>query len=338
MAKGDEEMDIEQPRENDPEEGENEKAGHDPSAMEKYRSLISESLGESPLLVVEDFLSDSRTASWIEKVIEHSGEEKVRETIKQVADKIATDFNNDRTSIKSPPRLVSFRFSRSLKSLLPRPDKRERVRKDIDKRGDKKQEIRKDVKKKWTDEEWADWNKQKEQSGGWKKKDWGDWKKSQGDWKGNDWKSKGDYKGSSVSKKNRSNSYDSFESDVEEFIHSNRLDHKASKVLREESKNLVSYVMDQGFTLKTYNNPSKEVMLRMKDYIRKKRDGKNDRGYSARSRSRSRSYSPKPKSHSHSRDRNYRSADYERSVSRGRSFDRGDSRDRYDRRSRSRSI
>lgn len=313
----------------------------DPTAMEKYRELITESLGESLILVVDDFMSDSRTAEWIDKVIEKSGEEKVREIIKQVSDKIAAEFKNDRSSIKSPPRLVSFRFSRSLKSLLPRPDKRERVRKDIDKRGDRKKDDKKSSgeswKKKWTDEEWAEWNKKKDQTGGGKKKDWGDWKKGQGEWKSNDWNNKGKTE-SKAPKKTRSYSYDAFESDVEEFIHSNKLDQKASKVLREESKNLVTFVMDQGFSLRSYSNPSKEVMLRMKDYIRKKRDDKYDRGYSARSRSRSRSYSPKPKSNSYSRDRKYRSADYDRSVSRGRSFDRGDSRDRYDRRSRSRSI
>ena len=340
VPKGDEEMEGEPPMETPPEE-EKDKHHHDPTAMEKYRELITETLGESPILEVDDFMTDSRTAVWIDKVIQQSGEEKVREIIKQVSEKIASDFNNDRSTIKSPPRLVSFRFSRSLKSLLPRPEKRDRVRKDIDKRSDKKRESQKEGndsrKKKLTDAEWADRNKKKEDNGGLKKKDYGDWKKGQGEWRSNDWNSKGK-PGSKGGSKNRSYSYDSFESDVEEFIHSNKLDNKASKVLREESKNLVNYVMDQGFSLRSYSNPSKEVMLRMKDYIRKKRDDKYDRGYSARSRSRSRSYSPKPKSNSYSKDAKYRSSDYDRSVSRGRSYDRANSRDRYDRRSRSRSI
>jgi len=136
---------------------------------------------------------------------------------------------------------------------------------------------------------------------------------------GNDWKHK-DNRG-------RSHSYDSFESDVEEFIRRNRLDKRSTESMRTESKGMVSYVMDQGFSLDRYNNPSREVMIRMNEYRKSKRtgggygersfnNGNRGSGYNSAARSPSRSYS---RGRSRSRSRSYQ-------------------RDRYDRDSRSRSM
>jgi hypothetical protein len=307
--------------------------------MEKYRGLVISSLPEDSIIVVDDIVGDSRNANLFQKVIDQFGEDKIREIIVEVVKKIGTDFNNDRKTIDSPPRLAGFRVSRALKTALPKlekPDRKQKEEKPTNNRTDKKDDS---WKKKWTDEEWAEWNNKKEETGGLKKKDWGDWKKGQGEWKSNDWNS-GDKRknyGSNNdkwdSKKKRSNSHDAFESDVDEFIYRNKLDKKAAKILREETKGMVTYVMDQGFDLKRFDNPSREVMLRCKDYMRTKRggdrDSKNSRSYPAQSRSRSRSRSY------HSRSDGGRGSG-DRSLPRGRS--RSDSRDQYRDRSRSPSV
>ena len=313
-----------------------------PSSMEKYRDLIASSLEEGSIIVVEDLVSDSRNGNLFQKVIDQFGEDKIREIIKDVVAKIAESFNNDRSTIESPPRLAGFRISRALKAVLPKLPNTDR------KEYEKKPEKKDSWKGKWTDEEWAEWNKKKEETGGYKKKDWGDWKKGQGEWKSNDWNSGNKRKDYSDkrddkwdSKKKRSHSYDAFESDVEEFIYRNRLDKKASKILREETKGMVTYVMDQGFDLKRYDNPSREVMLRCKDYIRTKKGdgaGKGSRGHSARSPSRSRSRSRGYRSRSRSRSPRDNRGPSKRSMSRGRSPSRSDSRDRYRGRSRSASV
>lgn len=307
--------------------------------MEKYRDLLASSLPENSIIVVEDLIGDSRNANLFQKVIDKFGEEKIKEIIAEVVKKIGTDFNNDRTSIDSPPRLAGFRVSRALKAALPKlekPERKQKEEKPTNKKNDKKDDA---WKKKWTDEEWAEWNKKKEETGGWKKKDWGDWKKGQGEWKSNDWnsgdkrKNYGNNNDKWDSKKKRSDSYDAFESDVDEFIYRNKLDKKAAKILREETKGMVTYVMDQGFDLKRFDNPSREVMLRCKDYMKMKRGvdrgGKDSRSYSAKSRSRSRSRSY------HSRSDGGRGSG-DRSLSRGRS--RSNSRDQYRDRSRSPSV
>jgi hypothetical protein len=299
-----------------------------PNQMEKFRELVASSLEEGSIIVLEDIIEDSRNANLFQKVIDHAGEEKVREVIREVVSKIKADFNNDRSTIESPPRLAGFRIGRSLKAALPKLPREAR-------RDNEKQDSKDSWKGKWTDEEWAEWNK---------KKDWGDWKKGKGEWKSNDWNDSGNKRkdwGDKYSddkwdtKKKNKSSNDPFESDVEEFIYRNRLDRKAAKILREETKGMVTYVMDQGFDLKRYDNPSREVMLRCKDYIRMKRDerpqGKGSRSHSARSPSRSRSRSPLPRSRSRSRGG-------DRSLSRGRSRSRSNSRDRYRDRSRSASV
>jgi hypothetical protein len=312
-----------------------------PNAMEKFRELIASSLEQDSIITLEDLVSDSRNANLFQKVIDQSGEEKVRDIIKEVVSKIKADFKDDRSSIESPPRLAGFRVSRALKAALPklpRTDRKEKEAKREDKREDKRDDKRKEHKNdgkkggKWTDDEWAEWNKKKGQSD-WKSNDWNSGNKRK------DWGDKRDDKWDS--KKKRSYEYDSFESDVEEFIYRNRLDKKASKILREETKGMVTYVMDQGFDLKRYDNPSREVMLRCKDYIRMKKDdrGGNSRGgRSARGSSRSRSPSRSRKSRSRSRSARdgHRSGD--RSPSRGRSPSRSNSRDRYRDRSRSASV
>ena len=318
-----------------------------PSSMEKFRDLIASSLEEGCIIVVEDLVGDSRNGNLFQKVIDQFGEDMIRGIIKEVVSKIAGDFKNDRSTIESPPRLAGFRISRALKAVLPKLPKTEKKEQEK-KKDNKKDEKKETLKGKWTDEEWAEWNKKKEETGGYKKKDWGDWNKGQGEWKSNDWntgnkrKDWGDKRDDKWdSKKKRSHAYDSFESDVEEFIHRNRLDKKASKILREETKGMVTYVMDQGFDLKRYDNPSREVMLRCKDYIRSKRGDRGDKGgrsRSARSPSRSRSRSRSYRSRSRSRSPRDNRGTAEKSMSRGRSPSRSDSRDRYRDRSRSASV
>lgn len=299
-----------------------------PNEMEKYRHIFE--VPEGSILTTDDFVSDGRSSRLVALVIEQSGEEKVREILNGILSKTSADFENDRSKIQSAPRLASFRLSRALKSALPKPEKPERVKKDIAKKETNKKEDKKDDrKKKWTDEEWAEWKKNKE---GNQKKDWNDWKKGSGEWKSNDWNSnkKGDGKGGKkLDSHKRSDSYDTFESDVEEFIYSNRLDKRSAEALRTESKGMVGYVMDQGFNLNRYNNPSKEVMMRMKEYVNKKRGYGNNRGGASRS-----DYPQKSRSRSRSRTGGRQA---ERSASRGRSRSRSDSRDQY-RRSRSQSM
>lgn len=323
-------------------------------SMEEYRDLVSSALEEGSIIVLADIIGDDRNAKLIQRVIEQSGEEKVKEIIKEVVEKIAKDFDNDRSKIEAPPRLAGFRISRGLKNILPKPERRADKKKTETAHDDKKSDKKDSWKAKWTDEEWAEWSKKKDKEpaadwkkkepvADWKKKDWGDWKKGGNDWKSNDWNKKGDAgkswdkkdygkswdkKGNDSYEKKRSYSYDQFESDVEEFIYSNRLDKKASKIIREETRGMVTYVMDQGFNLKRFDNPSKEVMLRCKEYMVKKRGEKTSRAPSARGRSPS--YSPKDRSRSRSpRGDN-------RSPPRGRSPSRSNSRDRY--RSRSASV
>ena len=335
--KSSEEM-KQQPAEEENPESKDKKSNH----MDKYRELIASSLEEGSIIIIDDIIGDSRNANLFQKVIDQSGDEKVREIIKEVVAKISADFKNDRSSIESPLRLAGFRISRALKASLPklpRQDKRDETN-----RGDNKKDSHEPKKGKWTDEEWAEWSKKKEESGGWKKKDSGDWKKGESDWKSNDWNSGnkrkdwGDKRDDrwDNTKKNKSSSHDAFESDVEEFIYRNRLDKKASDIIREETKGMVTYVMDQGFDLKRYDNPSREVMLRCKDYIRMKRGdrpgNKGTRSHSARSRSRS--------AIKGSRSRSPREAPRggDKSPPRGRSQSRSDSRDRYRDRSRSASV
>ena len=331
------------------------------AAMEPYRDLIASALPEGSILETDDFLGDNRNARLVERLIEHAGEEKVKEVVLEVANKISVDFENDRSKIQSPPRLASFRFGRSLKAALPKSETTpDRVQKTIEKKPAEKKDA---WKAKWTDAEWAEWSKNKDQAGGAKKKDWSDWKKGGNDWKssgkdwksgGSDWKSGGSdwksndkwgNKGYSNDYKKKPVDYDSFESDVEEFIYSNKLDKRSSQALREESKGMVGYVMDQGFNLNRFSNPSKEVMMRMKAYTNNKR-GYN---YPAKSsaRSRSRSYSARRDAPSRSRSivkggKQYVQAgaarEMDRSVSRSRSRGRSDSRDRYHRGSRSESM
>ena len=328
VVKNDEKMD--EATEEKPEKDEDPQSKESkPNAMEKYRALVLSSLEEGSIIVLEDIIEDSRNANLFQKVIDQCGEEKVREVIKEVVSKIKADFNNDRSTIESPPRLAGFRIGRGLKAVLPRRPREER-------KDEQKKDSKDSWKGKWTEEEWAEWNKKK------KEEDWGDWKKGKGEWKSNDWNSGNKRKDwgdkhadDKWDSKKKNKSHDPFESDVEEFIYRNRLDRKAANILREETKGMVTYVMDQGFDLKRYDNPSREVMLRCKDYIRMKRgdreQGKGSRSHSARSPSRSRSRSPVHRSRSRSRGG-------ARSPSRGRSQSRSDSRDRYRDRSRSASV
>jgi hypothetical protein len=341
VAKSDEPHGSSEPSSEKAEHPATEPAEKKPNPMEKYAGLIASSLEEGSIIVTEDLTGDSRNANLLQKVIEHAGEDKVKEIVREVVAKICTDFENDRSKIESPPRLAGFRISRALKNALPKLPRPEKQEKKEDKPASKDSGKKDSWKGKWTDEEWAEWNKKKEESGGWKKKDWGDWKKGSGDWKSNDWNSGDKRKNNKQddgwgSKKKKNDAYDAFESDVEEFIYRNRLDNKAAKILREETKGMVTFVMDQGFDLKRYDNPSREVMLRCKDYMRTKRgdrSGKQSASYSARSRSRSRSRSY----HNRSRSPVGRGG-ADRSPSRGRSLSRSNSRDRYRDRSRSPSV
>ena len=313
------------------------------NALEQYRDLLVSALPEDSILLIDDMMGDGRNAKLIQKYLEANDEEKFKALIAEMIKKIADEFSNDRNKIQIPVKLASFRLSKMLRLGLPKQERRERPE-----RSDKYEKSDKTTKKTWTDAEWAEWSKKSE---GWKKG--GDWKKGKDDWKAKDWNSgkrknygdddyyKGDYK------KSR---HDPFESDVEEFIRSNRLDKRCADVMRTESKGMATFVMDQGFNLRKCDNPSKEVMLRMKDYIRSKRgDRGGQQGYNNYpKRSRSRSYS-RGRSISRSRSRSGRpmqvdsrrpapAANQSRDYSRSRSRSRSDSRDRYARRSRSVSV
>jgi len=168
----------------------------------------------------------------------------------------------------------------------------------------------------------------KEQAPKTSKNDAKDWKKGRSEWKSNDWNSNKKYVDDRNSKKNRSYSYDSLESDAEEFIRRNRLDKRSAEIMRTESRGMVAYIMDQGFNLSKYENPSREVMLRVGEYRRKKRapggGAHQNRGGSWKKSSRSVSKSP-----ARSRSRSYnRGRSRSRSVSYARNTYNRDSRSR----------
>ena len=268
-----------------------------PNPMEEFRELIRSAMpADCVVLTIEDLMGDGRNAKPMRMYIEANGEDKLKELIGEMIGKIATEFDNDRAKIQVPVKLAAFRLSKTLR--FGKFEKRTREGKgDRENKRDDKRDDRGDKKKKWTDDEWADWKK------GPKKDDWNNKRKSYDDGY------KDDYK--------KSRSRDPFESDVEEFIRSNRLDKRSADVMKTESKGMAEFVMDAGFNLNKYDNPSKEVMLRMKEYIQKKRDSRNY--YAPKQHSRSRTppgRAPAPAA--------YRS--------------RSASRDRYDRRSRSVSV
>ena len=267
----------------------------------EYDDLLSSGIPEGSIITIEDLVIDNPNFKRLEKVIalpENGGESKVREIVTAVCNRINTEFEGDRSKIRAPPRLATSRLTFALKQALPRPPKTENVqKKDSGKRNDPK-------------------------------------KNNRNDWKSNDRnlnkKKSYEYVDDRVNKKNRSYSYDSLESDAEEFIRRNRLDKRSAEVMRTESRGMVAYIMDQGFNLSKFENPSREVMLRVGEYRRNK---KGPRGPGGQNRgpawkkppSRSASKSPlRSRSRSYNRDR---------SRSRSRSY----ARNTYDRDSRSRS-
>jgi hypothetical protein len=272
----------------------NEGNKNEETSYHDHDELLASGIPAESIITIEDFVIDSANHKRILKVIEVAGgEDKIKEIVANVASRISKEFEGDRSKIRAPPRLATSRLSFALKQALPRPERPEKY--------DKKKVILG------------------------KGDDKSDWKKGRGEWKSNDWNSKSAYHNDKKGK--RSYSYDSFESDVEEFIKRNRLDKRSAEAMRTESRGMVSYVMDEGFNLDRYNNPSREVMIRMNEYRRSKRTGGGGRSYpndkkgseyNSTARSRSRSYS--------------------RGHSRSRSRSRSYSRDRYDRDSRSRSM
>jgi hypothetical protein len=276
-------------------------------SFDKYDPLIASAITENSIVESGDFVIDNANLRRLDKVIELHGEDKVKEVVVAVIERINKEFEGDRSKIRAPPRLATSRLSFGLKQIL---SKSERKHEDKPRTNDSrvKKDDRKDNKK-WTDEEWDQWKKSKGSS----KDDGKGWKSNSYDDK-KDWGNK---------KSSYQKNSDPFESDVEEFIYRNRLDKRASEAMRTESRGMITYVMDQGFTLAhKFDNPSKEVILRMADYRKSK-----ERGGAAPSRSHSKRVpSPSPRGRSISRDR---------SDARYRSRSRSYSRDRYVRGSRS---
>jgi len=250
-----------------------------------YDELLGSGIPEGSIITIEDLVIDTPNLRRIQKVIElpeNGGEAKIREIVTSIVTRINTEFENDRTKIRAPPRLATSRLTFALKQALPRPPKKDQPPKPA--RNDPK-----------------DWKKGRDNN---KKKYVDD------------------------RNKNRSYSYDSLESDAEDFIRRNRLDKRSAEIMRTESRGMVAYIMDQGFNLSKYDNPSREVMLRVGEYRRKKRapaGGSNSqRGGQWKKSSRSVSKSP-----ARSRSRSYnRGRSRSRSVSYARNAYHRDSRSR----------
>lgn len=259
----------------------------------EYDELLASGIPEGSIITIEDLVIDNPNFKRIQKVLElpeNGGEAKIKEIVTAVVTRINTEFEGDRSKIRAPPRLATSRLTFALKQALPRAPKKEAAPKTS-------------------------------------KNDAKDWKKGRSEWKSNDWNSK-KYVDDRNGKKNRSYSYDSLESDAEEFIRRNRLDKRSAEIMRTESRGMVAYIMDQGFNLSKYENPSREVMLRVGEYRRKKRapggPSHQNRGRPWKKSSRSVSKSP-----ARSRSRSYnRGRSPSRSVSYARNTYNRDSRSR----------
>jgi hypothetical protein len=258
----------------------------DAQVYHEFDELIASCIPNDSIIFAEDFVIDGANLRRIQSVIdlpENGSESKVREIVLAIVNRINTEFENDRSKIRIPSRLATSRLTFALKQVLPRQPRTEnRSTRD--------------------------------------KKDAKDWKKGRADLKSNDWnagkKKSYDYVDDRVNKKNRSYSYDSLESDAEDFIRRNRLDKRSAEVMRTESRGMVAYIMDQGFNLSKYDNPSREVMLRVGEYRRGKKDTGRARGGSSHQKIRNAIKSPvRSRSRSYNRDRSRsRSVSYARNA------------------------
>jgi hypothetical protein len=251
-----------------------------------YDDLISSGIPNDSIVFAEDFVVDSANLKRIKMVIElpeNGGETKVREIVLALVNRINTEFENDRSKIRIPSRLATSRLTFALKQALPRQPKGDNIsrREKPDARDSKKSRV--DLKS--------------NHSNTGKKKNY-------------------DYVDDRVNKKNRSYSYDSLESDAEDFIRRNRLDKRSSEVMRTESRGMVAYIMDQGFNLSKYDNPSREVMLRVGEYRRGKKETGGSRAGSWNQKNRNTVRSPvRSRSRSYNRDRSRsRSVSYARNA------------------------